>query len=1852
MGLTVAFAQDFRLQVERNGEFALRLSWPADNASRRLEHASSLAPVPAWKDVETAAKSENGRWVVQVQVASSQQYFRLRSVPAILTTRIASASPAPGESGISLNRETVVRWTRPLAIGALLNDKNFYAEAGGRRILSRSVLSIDRKATTLFYGEPLPSSARVAVTIAGDTIRDSDGALVDPDGDGVPGGTTKIFFDTMSLSTVAGTAIRGRVFAAEPVVSAGVTNNQPIEGVIVTVDGAEDRLRALTDRDGWFLLNPCPSGEFFVHIDGREAVGSTWSSGPYYPFVGKTFVGIPGQTNKPTGTGEIFLPLVPAGTLKTVSFSQSTTITMPASAIGTNAAWAQIQVTVPPNALFANDGMRGGKVGIAPVPANRLPSPLPPGLAGPLVVTIQTDGASNFDQPVGVRFPNLPDPATGKVLLPGAKSTLWSYNHDTGRWEAQGAMTVSADGKYLETDPGVGVLQPGWHMPGNSSPGGGPGPGSPPGPCDSERQALLDALASCAMGIGTGVMLDALNLSAGFGCCLGLANAGVATVQACQTPHTSCAEALLYNGFFGAAGCIEGVGTVTGIAQCIWEIGGALGTLTACQLQNQPPNRLVTLQSDRRQGVRLSNPPGDDDSPLGLSMAVTGDLRNLLVAHLGNERWLEASSRDSLNSVVFANACIASLDLASEEGAQVSPGERASLMALPAPDGATQGERTALIDRFDRFAAGGMTAAERSAIDEAAAKLSANVSRLSALGWTKISDGIFITLRDMASKDDAIIGDAAGHERKLKYRLDTQNSGFSQFGDTTATGGLQNVPLIQDTDYVISYLDPETLEIGFAAFRSGPAGSNTRIPRPWLSPPSGPDSDADGLSDLAEKVAGTNPHLADTDGDGASDLTEIRDGLNPLDGLGPAVGVVGNLSLSGAAFALETSGNLAFVGTGNYGVAVLDITDTLRPIRISEIDLPGFCTDLAYAPDSRRLAVVMGSSGTPGDVGQLQFIDLTDPTVPRIAGADPWPVSVVEAREDLIYAGSVQRQEIKIYDAVSSVELARFGVGSSVTGLLPTADYLYVATSAGLAVYDKSWPTPRKIGNLPGPLDPSNSSARVKMILDGTTLFVAKADGGISIDVRNPASPQLLGTPAAGARSWRSAGLNGGGLAMAVSATVPRDSSSIGAILQLFDVRDPSNMRVPLTTFSTLAVPHELAVVGGRVLVADQSSGLTIVNPLPPEIALKVPTVEFDSQTLDKDPVKPGIQLAAGERITLRPRFADDTQFSRMDLALNGTLVSETRVYPPELSFDVPSPCAGCPLSVVDITALDGAGNQARVAQWSFESVADTTPLAVAVSIPGNGGFGFTGQPLLIRFDRRISPTTADPTKMVLRSWGQNGIEGDEDDFVVNLAAAQIVGSTVYLRASQGLAFGPYKLVLERGALTDFSGNPETEPFAVGFVNYTVTPDTSIWISDTPGKFSDGSKWNTGKFPVGGSVLIQRVGGTPEVTLDSGANIKDLTTAGSIVISSFGLSASGVWRASGVVRSTDATIALGVGGIFDNSLSVSGGGLEVSGPLETRGEIALRHGATLSFIGAPASWTATGPVTVASSTIAAIGGAVISLSQFTSIDEPGDFTTPIPTAGGFQADGSGAQMTLPNLATVNGPQNSDSRGEPAFVLEALRLGRLELPRLEETTGRLRFVAEGASTVLHAPMLTRVDGPDSAFPAELRMTDFGSIQAPLLATISNVGITLEPGDLTHAPTLTIASNCWIRGAGILSSNVVMNGKLTIDRADVPLLVKGSLSLTPGTVCEISFGLGLFRDLAGRIDVGGATHLDGAFKPEPVPGFVPQAGQSFLVAKFAKPPSGAFASVDSSALPPALEGVLEQSPTTLTLRIRAR
>jgi RHS repeat-associated protein len=404
--------------------------------------------------------------------------------PAISAiTSLTSTSPAHGERDVAITRETILRFNGPLERASVTDDA-FRAEFGGERLAARLHVSPDQTRVTLFYDPPLPGTARIRVTVDGSRLRDPAGRAVDADHDGVLGGVARIDFDTVNLVPFPGTNVCGRVFASNPApVGDGTFVNEPLKNVKIYVDGMEEQVLAFTDNNGDFRLENAPAGSFFVHIDGLTATNPK-PEGAYYPRVAKKWESVPGEE---VNIGEIYLPLVPPNTLQPVSFTEDTMITMPPEVIEQLPQFEGVRIVVPAGSLYnESTGARGGMIGISPVQPERLPGPLPPGLAIQDVITVQAAGGTDFDVPAPICFPNLDN------FPPGSKSALFSFNHDTGRWEIGGSMTVTDDGRLVCTDPGVGIRAPGWHgtQPGVTVSGGGIGGGAggpPPPPTLQEK---------------------------------------------------------------------------------------------------------------------------------------------------------------------------------------------------------------------------------------------------------------------------------------------------------------------------------------------------------------------------------------------------------------------------------------------------------------------------------------------------------------------------------------------------------------------------------------------------------------------------------------------------------------------------------------------------------------------------------------------------------------------------------------------------------------------------------------------------------------------------------------------------------------------------------------------------------------------------------------------------------------------------------------------------------------------------------------------------------------------------------------------------------------------------------------------------------------------------------------------------------------------------------------------------------------------------------------------------------------------------------------------------------------------
>ena len=665
---------------------------------------------------------------------------------------------------------------------------------------------------------------------------------------------------------------------------------------------ARGALRTVTDGEGRFTLQPAPAGTFFVHIDGRTAVGSDWPDGSYYPTVGKSWTAVAGRDDNLAGeTGEVFLPLIVQGTLQPVSTVEETPVGFPPAVVAENPELEGVEILIPPNSLFSDNGSRGGRVGIAPVAPDRIPSPLPPGLAFPLVITIQTDGAQNFDRPVPVRFPNLPDPETGEVLLPGAKSALWSFNHDTGEWDVVGPMTVSADGRFVETDPGFGVRQPGWH---GARPGTRPDGPPPRNPCNKSGcfSSLFLGAADCAISfIPIAGTAACIGFNVGYG--------GVRSAYDCATGDgIDCGVSVAANAA-AAASCavrsVPGLGSLFACAGAAFSIGKNCGGCLFGGRSAQwgpPPGMLAEgpwaeAGAQPFRGIAGTHAAGDAFTDLEAHVEFMQALAHLMTVSLGSDIWTRAVDFaegnpgplvDQVNTLL--NAAFAAAGAGSVGGTGVTDAEIDTLLTLPRPSTIAEADIRALAAYFNQtaiqYAAGLRThvAAGRTDFMDAGhltAALDAffaAMDRLQLLGFTRFDPAAAIRAfyeQAVATYTDPTPGTV--DYTQVRFLLVDEENNLEARGTLRADGRLPLAALRPETLYRLRLYDPSTGFYGRVTFRSARTGVITELPLPMLAPldPAETDTDGEGLADLAEEVLGTDPTLADTDDDGINDLAEV-----------------------------------------------------------------------------------------------------------------------------------------------------------------------------------------------------------------------------------------------------------------------------------------------------------------------------------------------------------------------------------------------------------------------------------------------------------------------------------------------------------------------------------------------------------------------------------------------------------------------------------------------------------------------------------------------------------------------------------------------------------------------------------------------------------------------------------------------------------------------------------------------------------------------------------------------------------------------------------------------------------------
>src|SRR5215207_3014719 len=238
-------------------------------------------------------------------------------------------------------------------------------------------------------------------------------------------------------------------------------NGNPLPGVTLQIGTRA----AVTDRTGRFLLTDLPTGHQVMRLDGQTASRPNKSYGLF-----KIGVEIEaGKTNVLPFTSWVPKLDTTHATGLAVPTSNEVAVTTPYI--------PGLEVRVPQGSVVRDvDGRTVTQLSITPIPVDRTPFPLPPGVNVPIFFTVQPGAARVIPPRARVVYPNYANDR------PGTRMNFWNYDPEGKGWYVYGEGTVTADGRQVVPDPGVVLYEFNGFMINRNGmpppPGSGPNPGS------------------------------------------------------------------------------------------------------------------------------------------------------------------------------------------------------------------------------------------------------------------------------------------------------------------------------------------------------------------------------------------------------------------------------------------------------------------------------------------------------------------------------------------------------------------------------------------------------------------------------------------------------------------------------------------------------------------------------------------------------------------------------------------------------------------------------------------------------------------------------------------------------------------------------------------------------------------------------------------------------------------------------------------------------------------------------------------------------------------------------------------------------------------------------------------------------------------------------------------------------------------------------------------------------------------------------------------------------------------------------------------------------------------------------
>lgn len=395
---------------------------------------------------------------------------------------------------------------------------------------------------------------------------------------------------------------------------------------------------------------------------------------------------------------------------------------------------------------------------------------------------------------------------------------------------------------------------------------------------------------------------------------------------------------------------------------------------------------------------------------------------------------------------------------------------------------------------------------------------------------------------------------------------------------------------LDPTDPALPYEDPDN--DGLTNLQEFQAGTD----------PHKADTDGDGLTDGQEMlVYHTNPLLTDTDGDGVPDGVEIQTGSDPLNPLSLNLGqALSSLTVQPATFVLtvnsiegQASQQLTVTGHLIDGKTTIDLTSTQKGTNYASSDLTvcnfGSPDGNVFAGNTGTCTITVTNSGftatATGSVTGFTPTSLSFISIPGFANG-----VAVNGNYAYVAAGSAGLQVVDVTNRSNPQIVASLSLPGNENDVRLLANFAYIAAgSSGLHVVDITNPlAPVLRGTF------STSGTALDVAVRGNTAYVANGTNLVLVDVTNPAAMMRIGS------------LSLSGTIQGVDVDAQRHLAVVAAGTNGVYVIDILNPAAPvLRGAASTGDARDVAIGGTVAFVADYQNSTTSVdisNPSAPVV--------------------------------------------------------------------------------------------------------------------------------------------------------------------------------------------------------------------------------------------------------------------------------------------------------------------------------------------------------------------------------------------------------------------------------------------------------------------------------------------------------------------------------------------------------------------------------------------------------------------------------------------------------------------------